>query len=216
MPKRNVQVIAHAVLTNHRIVAEAEEPYPDAAFHLTSPQMPDLVQVDAIPDKESATPSSLVLLKAYGQLMTAYPEYRERYFALAKQLEATEPDNIDVLEGLATLAMEGKDDQAATHYLQSAIKHGTTSPQSFEQLGRLLLESRRFPDAVAVLERGVQLAPYDASLYRLLGSSYLSLQRMSQATAFLKQAVQVFPQDFVLRSLLRNAEGSSPARETPQ
>ena len=51
MPKRDVQTIAHAVLTNHRIVAQAEEPYPDAAFHMTSPQLPDLVHLTAIPGK---------------------------------------------------------------------------------------------------------------------------------------------------------------------
>ena len=51
MPKRQVQTIAHAVLTNHRIVAQAEEPYPDAAFQLASPQTPDLVHLTAIPSR---------------------------------------------------------------------------------------------------------------------------------------------------------------------
>src|SRR5580700_1829622 len=111
MPKRDVAVIAHAVLTNHRIVAQAEEPYPDAAFHMTTQQMPDLVHLSAIPSKLKGPVAPLVLLQAYSQLMTANPPYRGRYFALAKKLEATEPDNADVLEALAALSIEQKDEQ---------------------------------------------------------------------------------------------------------
>ena len=43
MPKRDVTVISHSVLTNHRIVAQAEEPFPEVAFHMTTAQLPDLV-----------------------------------------------------------------------------------------------------------------------------------------------------------------------------
>ena len=64
-------------LTNHRIVAQAEEPYPDAAFHMTSPQLPDLVHLTAIPGKRGESISPLLLLQAYGQLMTPNPEYRD-------------------------------------------------------------------------------------------------------------------------------------------
>ena len=109
MPKRDVQVIAHAVLTNHRIVAQAEEPYPDAAFHMTTPQMPDLVQLSAIPGKRDEPASPLILLQAYGQLMTPNPQYRERYFALAKRLEEADSNSVDVLRALAGCSYGAKE-----------------------------------------------------------------------------------------------------------
>ena len=212
MPKRDVAVIAHAVLTNHRIVAQAEEPYPDVAFHMTTPQMPDLVGLSAIPSKRQEPVSQRVLLQAYSQLMTANPQYRGRYFALAKTLEATDSSNADVLEALAALSIEQKDDRAAIRYLDSALKHGATSLSSSEQLSSLLVQQGRYQEAVDVLERAIKQMPYDALLYRLLGSSYLSLHKSSEASALLQQAVQMFPQDAALRKLLQDSEAMVPTK----
>ncbi len=215
MPKRDVPVIAHAVLTNHRIVAQAEEPYPDAAFHMTTPQLPDLVHLSAIPSKRDEPVAPLVLLQAYRQLMTPNPEYRGRYFALAKKLEAAQPDNADVLEALAALSIEQKDDEAAIRFLDSAVKHGATSPSSYERLSSLLVQQARYQEAVDVLERAIKQTPYDALLYKLLAEGYLSLHKNSQAAALLQQAVQVFPQDAVLRKLLQDSEGIVPTEIAP-
>jgi hypothetical protein len=215
MPKRDVQVIAHAVLTNHRILAQAEEPYPDAAFRMTTPQMPDLVYLSAAPNKRDEPVLPVVLLQAYGQLMTPNPEYRERYFSLAKQMETADSDNVDVLEALAALAIEQKNDEAAIRYLDSVVKHGASSPKTYEQLASLLIRRSRYQEAVDVLERGIKQMPYDALLYRLLGSSYLSLHKNSEATGLLQQAVQIFPQDSVLRKLLKDSEGTVPTKNAP-
>jgi tetratricopeptide (TPR) repeat protein len=209
MPKRDVQTIAHAVLTNHRIVAQAEEPYPDAAFHMTSPQTPDLVHLTAIPGKHGEAISPLLLLQAYGQLMTANPEYRGKYFALAKQLESGNPNNIDVLEALAALAVEQKDNDKAIRYFEDAVKNGSKSPQTYEQLANLLVGTRRLPEAVNLLEPGIKLMPFDGLLYRLLGVSYLSLGRNEEARKLLRQAVEIFPQDRALYRLLKVSGGEA-------
>jgi hypothetical protein len=209
MPKRQVQTIAHAVLTNHRIVAQAEEPYPDAAFHMASPQTPDLVHLTAIPGKQNEPISPLLLLRAYGQLMTPNLEYRRRYFALAKQLESTNPTSVEVLEALATLALEQKDDGKAIEYFSSAVKNGSSSPHTYEQLATLLVRARGFSEAVKVLEPGIKLLPYDAMLHRLLGVSYLSLGKNEEARGLLRQAMQTFPQDRALRQLLKDSEEKS-------
>jgi Tetratricopeptide repeat len=209
MPKRQIQTIAHAVLTNHRIVAQAEEPYPDAAFHMTSPQTLDLVHLTAIPGKHGEPVSPLLLLQAYGQLMIPDPEYRGRYFAFAKQLESTNPNNVDVLEALAALALEQKDDEKAIRYLDSAVKKGSTSPQTFEQLASLLVGTKRFPEAVKLLEPGIKLLPFDSLLYRFLAFSYLSLGRKEEARRLLAEAVETFPQDRTLHQLLKDAAGDT-------
>src|SRR5436305_60094 len=58
MPKRDVKVISHSVLTNHRIVATPNEPFPDSAFHMTTPELPDLVDLTREPGVR-AKPSTL-------------------------------------------------------------------------------------------------------------------------------------------------------------
>src|SRR5580704_7281919 len=215
MPKRDVRVIAHAVLTNHRIVAQAEEAYPDAAFRMTTPQLPELVHLSAIPSKRDEPVSPVVLLQAYGQLMTPNPEYRERYFALAKKLEEADSDNVDVLEALAALSIEQKNDQAALRYLDSAVTHGATTPQTYEQLASLRMQAGQYQEAVDLLERGIKQIPYDALLYRFLGSSYIALRKNSEAVALLEQAVQIFPQDAVLRTLLKDSQSKAPTVNAP-
>jgi tetratricopeptide (TPR) repeat protein len=214
MPKRDVPVIAHAVLTNHRIVAQAEEAYPDAAFRMTTPHMLELVHLSAIPSKRDEPVSPLVLLQAYGQLMARNPEYRERYFALAK-LEEADSDNVDVLEALAALSIEQKNDQAALRYLDSAVTHGASSPQTYEQLASLRMQAGQYQEAADLLERGIKQVPYDALLYRFLGSSYIALRKNSEAVAVLEQAVEIFPQDAVLRTLLKDSRSKAPARNGP-
>jgi tetratricopeptide (TPR) repeat protein len=190
-------------------VAQAEEPFPDAAFHMASPQTPDLVHLSAIPEKRGEPISALMLLQAYEQLMIPNPEYRGRYFALAKQLESTNSASVEVLEGRAALALEQKDDGKAIECFRGAVKNGSTSPQTYEQLASLLVRTKRFSESVNVLEAGIKLLPYDAALYRLLGISYLSLGKKEEARGLLRQAVKTFPQDRALHQLLKDSEETS-------
>ena len=176
---------------------------------MTSPQTLDLVHLTAIPGKNGEAVSPLLLLQAYGQLMIPNPEYRGRYFALAKQLESTNPNNVDVLEALAALALEQKDDEKAIRCLDSAVKKGSTSPQTFEQLANLLVRTKRFPEAVNLIEPGVKLLPFDPLLYRFLAFSYLSFGRTEEARRLLGEAVETFPQDRTLRQLLKDAGGEA-------
>src|SRR5437016_3712162 len=150
MPKRNVNVISHSVLTNHRIIADPNEPFPDVAFHMVTPELPDLVHLNASPGKMTV-PAPLTLLEAYRQVMTAHPGYRERYWSLAKQLEAGEPENVAVLEALADLALQNKSREGlegGIRYLDLARNRGSTNPADFELLGRLFV-ARGAPAQIA-------------------------------------------------------------------
>jgi hypothetical protein len=203
MPKRDVTVISHSVLTNHRIVAEVEEPFPDIAFHMTTPELPDLVHISANPAMQHA-PSPLRLLQAYGQVMLAHPEYRVRYWSVAKQLQATQPNNVQVLEALADESLQKKNDESASQairYLEGAVQQGATNPTDFEELAKLLVAGNRQSDAIKVLRQGMQVSPYDAELYRLSGKIYVALNKMQEACEVAAQARQKFPQDDAIRDL---------------
>jgi hypothetical protein len=215
MPKRDVKVISHSVLTNHRIVAEAEEPFPDIAFHMTTAELPDLVHLSGDPAKPQA-PSELTRLQAYGQVMLAHPEYRERYRSLGKQLEATQPENVFVLEALADWAMQKKNPEGivlAIRYFQAAIQHGATNPADFEQLASLLIASRRESEAGGVLRQGVQQIPYDIELYRLTAKLYFSLGQNREGCEAVLKAIQKFPQDDGIRGWSERCTNMPPTNK---
>jgi hypothetical protein len=212
MPKRDVTVISHSVLTNHRIVAEAEEPFPNVAFHMTTPQLPDLVQLSANPAKPDS-PRPLTLLQAYGQVMLAHPEYRARYWALAKQLKPIQPDNVHVLEALADEALQKKTPEGtaqAIQYLEAAVQHGATNSADFEKLAELFDADNRKDEAVTVLTQGMQLDPYDAELYRHCSTTYFALNKVQEACEVAAKGRQRFPQDDRIRALVNRCEITPP------
>lgn len=210
MPKRNVSVISHSVLTNHRIVAVPEEQFPDSAFHMTTPDLPDLVDLTASADSHKA-PSPLTLLKAYRQVMLSHSEYRERYWKFGQQLEKTQPENIVALQALADLALQQKNldgINAAIRYLDRARKLGTTDPSDYEQLAKMLLATHEEKRAIDVLQQGIGLIPYDQNLYRLLLSAYSSLKAAPENCQFARKASSLFPQDDDFRALLGKCSGN--------
>jgi hypothetical protein len=213
MPKRDVKEISHSELTNHRIIRESGEAYPDAAFQMTTPELPDLVHLDAIPGQGKALLPSITLLQAYGQLMDAHSEYRARYLALAQKLRVSAPQDISVLEALADGALERKSSEGAAQaidYLDRAIEQESTSPADFEQCGSLLIRAGRLPEAAEVLQRGIKIIPHDGELYRLLGISYLSQNRYREASDILTHASQRFPENNAIRALLLESQKRTP------
>jgi hypothetical protein len=214
MPKRDVTVISHSVLTNHRILAEAEEPFPDVAFHMTTPQLPDLVHLSADPAKKDAPPP-LTLLKAYGQAMLAHPEYRARYWSMGEQLKSSQPDNVYVLEALADEALQKRTPGGAplaSQYFEAAIQHGATNPADFEKLAELLAAANRQADAVDVLRQGMQLDPYDADLYRQCSKIYFTLNKMQEGCEVAAKGRQRFPQDDAIRALVNRCDTAAVSK----
>src|SRR5438045_4229506 len=61
MQKRDVREISHSSITNHRILARPDEPFPDIAFQQTTPALPDLIHLNPRPGKTDAAPAALVL-----------------------------------------------------------------------------------------------------------------------------------------------------------
>ena len=49
MPKRDVRVISHSSITNHRILARPDEPIPESDFHQTTAALPDLIHLNPVP-----------------------------------------------------------------------------------------------------------------------------------------------------------------------
>lgn len=56
--------------------------------------------------------------------------------------------------------------------------------------GAMLLDSKRYAEAEAVLRRFLELAPKNAEAYRLLGVALSNQERFAEAEGYLKQAVE--------------------------
>jgi hypothetical protein len=216
MPKRDVTQISHVTLTNHRVVATADEPFPEITFQLTTKSLPDLVHLSAIPDKANDLVSPLTLLQVYGQLAVEHHEYLPRYFEVAKQLETSEPKDVNVLEALASRSLQQKteqDESDAMDYLKRAIEQGSNSAWDYEQLGAWLIKRQRFSEAAVYLQKGIQRAPYDPKLYAQLAEDYVAQNKAQEATSTLKQAQRIFPQLDWLRGLLNDLEETKSSQQ---
>ncbi len=211
MPKQNLQRVSHSALTNHRIVAYAGEPFPDAAFHMTTEQLPDLVHLDAVPRKQSAPVSPLVLLQAYGKVKSSHPAYASRFDMWLDRAAQTNPEDAYVLAALGRRkAAEGSPQakEEAIQLFSKAIEAGWTETPDYALLAELLAESGRVPEGIAVLKHGIEVNPSDDGLYRMLVVQHLDLQQYGEALEVIKQELSLFPQDSFMRGLLKKAEAA--------
>src|SRR5205814_8449762 len=122
-------------------------------------------------------------------------------------------ENISVLEALADLALQQQTREgvaAAIGYLDDAVKHGSTNPSDFQQLGKLLTASGRNSEAVSVFQKAIALVPYDPAAYRDLARTYMFLQKKLEACEVLGKAGQLFPLDPGIRTVSKDCESAKP------
>jgi hypothetical protein len=214
MPRQHLELISHSALTNHRIIAYPGEPFPQAAFHQTTPALPDLVWLDAPPGHRPQLPS-MVLLRAYGELIGRNLGYRDRYETLLNNLAVSKPNSPLILSALARRNLEKGTRQSADEAkkeLTQAIQRGSTLASDFELDAQLLAGSGNLEGAIAVLKRGITVNPYATRLYKRLAIAYIQAKDYQQALRSMKQEVQIYPEDSFMRSLIAKGEraGTGP------
>ena len=209
MLKQNLKLISHASLTNHRIIGYEGEPYPESAFRQTTPQLPDLVHLNAIPGEEALPIKPLVLFQAYGELMRSQPNYGARCRELLDQFAKIEADNILVLSALARKKlMEGtvQANLEATRYLSRSIEQGSKLVPDYMLLADLLSRSGQVSEAIDILKRAMELAPYSSQLYNALSLAYISAHKYSEGLEIIRKGLELFPGDRSLRLLRQKVE----------
>jgi len=208
MPKRDVQVISHSSLTNHRIVTRPDEPFPEIAFHQTTPSSPDLIHLNPAPGKKSAPLPRLTLLQAYGELLNQKPEYAPRYAALLGELERAEPDNALVQAALGRRDLRtGKIADASAH-LQRALDIGPPLAATDADLAEALARLGRSAEALPLLEKAIHIEPYNPTLQKTLVVRLIELRRYPEAKAAMESYVGQFPEDLFMRQMLQRAQAS--------
>jgi hypothetical protein len=207
LPQRAIREIAHSALSNHRIIARPGQPLPDAAFQQSTGSLPDLAHVNAPPQTVALSP--MTLFQAYGELLGARPGYEKRYLSLLDRVAAMNPDDSLVLSALARKAkLEGTPEgrTKALAFLSKAIERGSTTASDYLDYAELLADQGKMDEAIKILQKGIEIAPYTGTLYKSLALRYITIKDYPAALATMKKHLELFPEDSLMRKLVRQVE----------
>jgi Tetratricopeptide repeat len=207
MPKRDIGFIAHSSLTNHRIPARPDEPFPDITFSQTTTSLPDLIHLNPAPGKKDVLPPLLTLLQAYGELAAYLPDYVAPYLRVLEELETTEPNDALVQAALGRRDLKnGKPLEAANH-LRRALTLGRPQAVVYADLSEALDKVGQKEQALTMLRNAVQRDPFNPLFQRTMVFLLIDLKQSSQAQAAIERYLQTFPQDSFMRQKFALATG---------
>jgi hypothetical protein len=216
MPKRDIRVISHSSVTNHRILREAGEPFPDITFQQTTPLLSDLIHLDPAPGKAEASIPPLTLLQAYGELAENKPEYVAPYLKTLDRLEQAEPNselnNALVQAALGRRDLKNGDFAPAADHLRRSLELDPVQPAVAGDMADALQKLGRAEEANALLRKATDQDPFNPVLQKKLIVSYIAMQQYSEAKVALERYLKIFPQDTFMRQMLARTQASSPAR----
>ncbi len=131
------------------------------------------------------------LIIAEAQLLREAKRNQEAFDLLTKALQRT-PDNPDLLydHGMAAIAADRLDVMETS--LRSLIRVRPTYPHGYNALGYTLADhNMRLPEAKALIEKALSLAPDDPSIIDSMGWVEYRLGNFSQAIEYLQRAYQL-------------------------
>jgi hypothetical protein len=208
MPKRDIKVISHSTITNHRILARANEAFPDITFNQTTRELPDLIHLNPVPGRKDSLPL-LTLLQAYGEMAENRPQYAERYLTVLKKIEHSEPNNSLVQAALGRRDLkEGKLSEAVSH-LQRSLKIGPAQANVYGDLADALSQLGEIEESVSALRSAIALDPFNPVLQKTLVLRLIQAKRHGEAKIALEKYLETFPQDSFMRHMLELASGGT-------
>jgi len=199
MPKREIGFIAHSSLTNHRITAQANEPFPESTFSQTTGALPDLIHLNPAPGKENIAPPLITLLQAYGELAGHSPEYVQSYHRVLDQLQQTEPNNALVQAALGRRSLQSGNLQEAIEHLKQSLANGKPQSAVYSDLSEALDKTGQREEGLAMLQKAIQEDPFNPLLQRSLIFRLVDLKQYANARAAMGHYSEIFPQDFFMR-----------------
>ncbi|HXW15864.1 MAG TPA: cytochrome c3 family protein [Terriglobia bacterium] len=210
MAKQPAKLFAHTVITEHRIGARPGEPYPESEFTPSSPDAPDLVCLSLVEGEGASIPLP-VLLAAYRQLLTDRPDPASElnYSKLLDKAAKTDPDNVEVLRGLAKRGLkEGTPEgfEEALPYFQRMVALGLGTPDDEFALGELWAVTGEVDRGLSLLQKAAPLDPYNPLGYESLAISFWVAGKKDDAVKEIQQGLDVSPENQVLRFMLKKAE----------
>ena len=212
MPKRTVTTITHAALTEHRVIAKPDEPYPSEAFAPAADQGTGLFHLTAGDVRAEKIPP-LTLFQAYaGLIRDGHTEFSERANAMLDQLARASPRNPVVLSALARRAMNRQGPEAvdeAIGYFTAAIQDGSPAAEDFLLLAGLYGRKKQNAESISILRRGMAANPYVREFPESLAAQHMSSGEYRDASAVIRKGLEIFPDDVALRALQKKIQDAT-------
>ncbi len=144
-----------------------------------------------------------------GNVLLAQGKYKEALEAFEKTISAASYYE-EVYFHAALAAIGVHDTKKAVHYLMDNLRLHPYHLQAYEMLSQLLYEDVIYADesALALMERGLTLFPYETNLWRLAGEIYQKLGDMEYAKNTYKRGLTV---DTLDQELLKRLTALYPA-----
>ena len=215
MPRRDIDVISHSSLTNHRIVRRPGAPLLDAARGRPAADLPGLIHVNRPPGQGAESLPLLTRFRAVGELTARRPALNAAYRKLLAETAEKHPDEALVPAALGRLAMIKAADAPspkAVEYLEAALEAGSSAASTFEDLAAMYARADREFEALETLRDGAATLPYHPRMRKLLILKYINLKLYSEAAKSMEKYVALFPEDAVMRDLLQKVQGSLGGR----
>lgn len=200
MPRRPASESPHTTLTNHRILARPGEPWPDQAFALTTPELPNLIHLNRVPGKKDEIPP-LTLLDAFHELSQRRPEYQLPYAQQLAALESSAPDNAEVQNQLGYRDLQNGDLEKAVDHLKRAIQLDPNDATNFLYLSQALELMDDQEASLAALGKAAALEPLTPALQKKYVQRLFEAGKLQQATTELEKYLSVYPEDDEMRNI---------------
>jgi hypothetical protein len=206
MPRREVGIVAHSALTDHRIPARPQQPPPG-----TLPSMGGIAGVRVLNSRQGDPELPLITrLEILGTLRDRDPRLSSEYSATFEEAARQLPDEPLVLAVLGRAALSrGSPD--AVELLARAEKvetgkKGAARASTYIDLGDAYLKAALPANSTAALERGQEAYPWSKEIRKRLVLSYIRQKDYVKSAAALKKYVADFPEDSFMRGLLNQLE----------
>jgi hypothetical protein len=212
MPKRTVTTITHAALTEHRIVARPDEPYPPEAFEPGASSAPGLLHLTAGPQSHTGNTPAITLFQAYAGLVhDGHSEFKTKANEMLDRVARESSGNPVVLSALARRAMGTGTPEA----LEEAIRDFTSATQAgaaaedYLLLAGLYGKKKQNTEAIAVLRKGMRANPYVREFSESLAVEYMALGQYRDAADVIRKGLDLFPDDVTLRVLQKKVQSAT-------
>jgi hypothetical protein len=208
MPRREVGVVAHSALTDHRIPARPGQASSSGLRYTSGLPLTGNIPGVRVIDARAGEPDLPLItrLEILGTLLDRDPKLATAYNAALDEAARLMPDDPLVLAVLGRKALTANSPDAAgllsrAETAENRLK-GAARASTYIDLGEAYQRAGLAADSAAALERGQAAYPWSKEIRKRLVLAYIQQKDYAKSAAALRSYVADFPEDGFMRGLL--------------
>ena len=208
MPRREVGVVAHSALTDHRIPARAGQASSSGLRYQSGLPLTGNIPGVRVIDARAGEPALPLItrLEILGTLLDRDPKLAMAYNAALDEAARLLPDDPLVLAVLGRKALTANSPDAAgllsrAETAENRLK-GAARSSTYIDLGEAYQRAGLAADSAAALERGQAAYPWSKEIRKRLVLAYIQQKDYAKSAVALRNYVADFPEDGFMRGLL--------------